>query len=62
MGGLPLAYRVAARRRDIVAMAALGVLCVTFLQWLNGAQYAVAPLPWLVLGWLDAHERDFRGS
>jgi len=51
--GLPLAYRIAAQRRDIVALAALGILCVTFLQWLNGAQYAVAPLPWLVLGWLD---------
>jgi len=51
--GLPLAYRVAARRRDAVALAALGILSVTFLQWLNGAQYAVAPLPWLVLGWLD---------
>ena len=51
--GLPLAYRIAARRRDIVAMAALGILSVTFLQWLNGAQYAVAPLPWLMLGWLD---------
>lgn len=53
--GLPLAYRVAARRRDILALAALGILSVTFMQWLNGAQYAVAPLPWLVLGWLDRH-------
>jgi hypothetical protein len=60
--GLPLAYRIAARRRDIVAVAALGILSVTFLQWLNGPQYAVAPLPWLMLGWLDAHERDPRGS
>ena len=51
--GLPPAYRIAARRRDAVALAALGILSVTFLQWLNGAQYAVAPLPWLVLGWLD---------
>lgn len=50
---LPLAYRVAARRRDILGVAALGILSVTFLQWLNGAQYAVAPLPWLMLGWLD---------
>ncbi|MHB8185474.1 MAG: hypothetical protein ACYDDU_05185 [Dermatophilaceae bacterium] len=53
--GLPLAYRVAARRRDGVALAALAILAVTFLQWLNGAQYAVAPLPWLMLGWLDRH-------
>jgi len=50
---LPLAYRVAARRRDMLGVAALGILSVAFLQWFNGAQYAVAPLPWLMLGWLD---------
>jgi hypothetical protein len=53
---VPLAYRVAAQRRDALAMAALGILCVTSLQWLNGAQYAVAPLPWLMLGWLDRQD------
>lgn len=51
--GLPLAYRTATRHRDALALAALGILTVTFLQWLNGGQYAVAPLPWLMLGWLD---------
>jgi hypothetical protein len=51
--GLPLAYRIASQRGDVVAVAALGIICVTFMQWLNGAQYAVAPLPWLMLGWLD---------
>lgn len=51
--GLTRAYRVAARRRDFVAVALLGVLAVTFLQWLNGGQYAVAWLPWLALGWVD---------
>lgn len=47
------AYRLAVRRGDPLALAALGVLCVTFLQWMNGGQYAVSYLPWLVLGWLD---------
>jgi hypothetical protein len=46
-----------ARRRDALSLAALGVLFATLLQWLNGGQYAVAILPWLVLGWLDRPER-----
>jgi hypothetical protein len=29
------------------------VLVITLLQWLNGGQYAVAFLVWLVLGWVD---------
>ena len=41
------------RRRDGLALAALGVVTLTALQWLNGGQYAVAVLPWLVLGWAD---------
>jgi hypothetical protein len=52
--GLTRAYRIATRRRDPLALAVLGVLVVTFLQWLNGGQYAVAWLPWLALGWVDA--------
>jgi hypothetical protein len=51
--GLWTAYRVAARRRSWWALASLGLLLVTFLQWTNGGQYAVAWLPWLVLGWAD---------
>jgi hypothetical protein len=51
--GLSTAYRVAAVRRNWWALAAIGVLVVTFLQWTNGGQYAVAWLPWLVLGWAD---------
>jgi hypothetical protein len=51
--GLWTAYRVAALRRCWWSVAALGVLVVTFLQWTNGGQYAVAWLPWLVLGWAD---------
>jgi hypothetical protein len=51
--GLASAYRLASVRRDWLSVAALGVLVVMFLQWLNGAQYAVAWLPWLILGWVD---------
>jgi hypothetical protein len=53
IAGLAAAYRLASSRRDWLAVAALGVLVATFLQWLNGGQYAVAWLPWLVLGWVD---------
>jgi hypothetical protein len=48
------AYGLARRTRDPVALVALGVLVVTFGQWLNGGQYGVAWLPWLLLGWVDA--------
>lgn len=51
--GLGWAYRLARRRRDVLSLAALGILSVTLLQWLNGGQYAVAVVPWLVLGWID---------
>lgn len=55
LGGLRLTYRLAAARRDWLAVAALGVLFATAGQWLNGGEYAVAWLPWLVLGWADRH-------
>lgn len=51
--GLLAAYRVALRQPTWWALASLGLLVVTFLQWTNGGQYAVAWLPWLVLGWVD---------
>jgi hypothetical protein len=51
--GYMTVFRVAQRRRDGLALAALGILTVTLLQWLNGGMYAVAFLPWLVLGWAD---------
>jgi hypothetical protein len=51
--GLWTAYRVAAERRAWWALAGLGILVVTLLQWTNGGQYAVAWLPWLILGWAD---------
>lgn len=55
--GFRRAYALASRRVDPLGVAALGVLSVTFLQWLNGGQYAVAFLPWLALGWVDATYR-----
>ena len=53
VAGLLRVYRIALSRRDGLALAALGVVTITGLQWLNGGQYAVAILPWLVFGWAD---------
>jgi hypothetical protein len=50
-------YRVAVRRRrHWIAPAALAIIVLTSLQWLNGGQYAVAFLPWLLMGWLDRNQ------
>ena len=51
--GLMSTYRIASQQRAWWTSGALGLLVVTFLQWTNGGQYAVAWLPWLVLGWVD---------
>lgn len=51
--GLLRTYRIALTTRSWWTLAALGLLVVTFLQWTNGGQYAVAWLPWLVMGWAD---------
>lgn len=58
IAGLGGMYRVAVRRRDALSLVALGILVVTGLQWLNGGNYAVAFLPWLVLGWMDRSGRE----
>jgi hypothetical protein len=60
--GLLVLYRTAARRRDPLATAALIVVLATGLEWLNGGQYAVAFLPWLVLGWGDRQDVRVRDS
>jgi hypothetical protein len=52
-----LAYFTALRRRDPVALMALGVVVATMLQWFNGGDYSVAFLPWLALGWADRDAR-----
>jgi hypothetical protein len=51
--GLWRGYRLAFMRRDWLAAAALAIVILTASQWLNGGQYAVAFLPWLLLGWID---------
>lgn len=48
-----LALRRAREPGDFAARAALGIIAVTILQWTNGGLYAVAFLPWLMMGWLD---------
>lgn len=63
VSGLATVYRLALRRRDSLAMAALTVVLAMTPEWLNGGQYAVAYLPWLVLGWADtelvgSHAKD----
>lgn len=55
---IPRIYRIAASRRDPLSSVVLGIILVTVLQWLNGGQYAVAYLPWLVMGWADRLPRD----
>ena len=59
--GLLCTYRLAARRRDTLALAALGILVVMMFQWLNGDLYSVAWLAWLILGWVD-HKAHVDGS
>lgn len=58
--GLLSSYRLAARRRDALSLAMLGLLTVVLGQWMNGDLYSVAWLVWLGLGWVDA--KDIRRS
>jgi hypothetical protein len=51
--GFARVYRWARWSRDPLALVALGVMILTFGQWLNGGQYGVAWLPWLLLGVVD---------
>jgi hypothetical protein len=60
--GMRAAYSLAARRRDALSLIALGLLVVTFMQWLNGGQYAVALLVWLTLGWVDRARETERSA
>jgi hypothetical protein len=53
ISGIWRGYRLAFMRRDWLAPVALAILILTLSQWLNGGQYAVAFLPWLLLGWID---------
>ncbi len=51
--GLRMAFRASHDTSTALPLIGLGFLVITALQWTAGGQYAVAPLPWLVLGWLD---------
>lgn len=54
--GLAAAFRRARMSKslgDHRGPLVLAVALVMLFQWLNGGNYAVAPLPWLMLGWLD---------
>jgi hypothetical protein len=52
------AIRTWKARRDPVSLALVGILIVTFLNWLGGGQYAVSPLTWLCIGTLDRFQSD----
>jgi hypothetical protein len=51
--GMWKGYQLAFTRRDWLSTVALAIVILTSSQWLNGGQYAVAFLPWLLLGWID---------
>lgn len=53
VSGVGRAYALARHRGDRLGFLALAVLGFTLLQWFDGGLYAVAFLPWLVLGWVD---------
>ena len=51
-------FRRYVRHRDALSLAVAGLLVVTFGQWLNGGQYAVAPLLWFLAGWATRPDPD----
>jgi hypothetical protein len=58
VAALTVAIRSARRRRDLVHLAALGLLVLSIGNWWNGGHYFMAALLWLLVGWLDAPARD----
>jgi hypothetical protein len=51
--GFGLAAARAWRRPDLAHLATVGVLVISFRFWWNGGHYALAPLLWFLLGWVD---------
>jgi len=51
--GFALAAARAWRRPDLVHLATVGLLVISFRFWWNGGHYALAPLLWFLLGWVD---------
>jgi hypothetical protein len=47
------AHLLAVRRGDALGFAAIGIVVVSSLQWLNGGLYAASFLAWLTFGWID---------
>jgi hypothetical protein len=47
---------MAVRTRSVAALLAVGVVTLVVLHWLDGGQYAVAWLPWFIIGWADREE------
>jgi hypothetical protein len=47
------AHLLAVRRGDALGFAAIGIVVVSSLQWLNGGLYAANFLAWLTFGWID---------
>ncbi len=39
--------------RTVVSLAVLGLLALSFSGWLQGGRYAIYPILWLCIGWLD---------
>jgi hypothetical protein len=52
--GFGIAAARAWRRPDLLHLATFGVLVISFRFWWNGGHYALAPLLWFALGWVDA--------
>jgi hypothetical protein len=51
--GFGLAAARAWRRPDLLHLATFGLLIISFRFWWNGGHYALAPLLWFALGWVD---------
>jgi hypothetical protein len=60
--GFGLAAARAWRRPDLAHLATVGVLVISFRFWWNGGHYALAPLLWFLLGWVDVAGPRPRGS
>lgn len=60
--GLGASYDLARRNRDAISFAVVGLVVVSFLNWLNGDLYSVMWLVWLALGWAEINQPSARAS
>jgi hypothetical protein len=56
------ASRLAFADKRLASLAAVALLVTCFGQWLNGGYYAVAPLVWFVVGWINQEWLEHRAS